>query len=655
MRLADRDANSRQALKTRKRRQRYLPPEASTASIDSVSGEPIFAKSFSEYSSPSECLTCEYPVNANFKKLRDDVEKLANASSLNFGSGNSVDMFLVLYEVGFSRYEIVDNLKGYTTDDEELEGFVMDLFDVFLKHAPNAEADLSIVANSSKKIYPQASANNKPDHSTLSSPSKASKQSQSEIINLELYEDEEDVGQEILFQLTQEALNELIDPFLKPREDLWLEAQTTKAKRKSYREEICKAVNDPTDIFRGLVSFLKQIQITPDYPPLEPHWAQALRSEAANFSTFLRLSEARVFDTLTSQTCQKCKSKVHIGYFCESCGAASAVAQKMFTYPSTTETCAFCSANGIDRAFKNEFSNCDQCASPSARKARELQWLWEALSGDKARAELEQTQKRKEALERRRLDADWLQSLRKSRSRRTSDGVAPTSSDKQMISNNANETIAISSPSLSAGDGSPSAADSILPATPETGSHDVPVPDIEEHEAHEYDVQRAHVVRTLQSSIDIFDQGDDPQETKISQKSLQELLHETGFEVENGWQNPHGESPVQHPPRSTSLPDTSHSYPASDAHLYIDPTLPQNRPNSAPQVPGCPSNELAKPEPPDWATLRYWAALTILEAEDEQFRGGPGRLSEQEFLDIMLGERGKGLEFVGDWMNMTAF
>lgn len=54
----------------------------------------------------------------------------------------------------------------------------------------------------------------------------------------EVPEAEKDVGREILYQVTQEGLNELLDPIFEQREDLAIMVQRTKRERKNFRSRI---------------------------------------------------------------------------------------------------------------------------------------------------------------------------------------------------------------------------------------------------------------------------------------------------------------------------------------------------------------------------------------------------------------------------------
>lgn len=92
----------------------------------------------------------------------------------------------------------------------------------------------------------------------------------------------------------------------------------------------------------------------------------------------------------------------------------------------------------------------------------------------------------------------------------------------------------------------------------------------------------------------------------------------------------------------TEEPPNSHIIQAS----LPDPTLPQNRPNSSLSTPLLPS----LPE----QRLRFLLAMEMIEAEDAE-RGGPGRISFDEFLELWMGDKEEKLKFVGSWIEMASF
>ena len=112
-------------------------------------------------------------------------------------------------------------------------------------------------------------------------------------------------------------------------------------------------------------------------------------------------------------------------------------------------------------------------------------------------------------------------------------------------------------------------------------------------------------------------------------------------------------------------------------YLSTDPTLPQNDPSrpsspSTSQETTTPSHSHASPAvpktspstsspPPMNSTspisderLIFLIACDQIEAEDEA-RGGPGRLSYDEFDEVMTGCKGHSLGFIGEWLEMARF
>lgn len=93
---------------------------------------------------------------------------------------------------------------------------------------------------------------------------------------------------------------------------------------------------------------------------------------------------------------------------------------------------------------------------------------------------------------------------------------------------------------------------------------------------------------------------------------------------------------------TTEEPPNNHII--EDSHP--DPTLPQHRPNSIPSTPPLPSLPVER--------LRLLVAMDMIEAEDAE-RGGPGRISFDEFVELWMGNKGQELKFVGSWIEMASF
>jgi Ca2+-binding EF-hand superfamily protein len=73
------------------------------------------------------------------------------------------------------------------------------------------------------------------DFDTRSNPSTSSRSVPERWGGMEIPDAERDAGKEILYQVTQQAFNELLDPFFKEKEDLAVLAAATKADREKYK------------------------------------------------------------------------------------------------------------------------------------------------------------------------------------------------------------------------------------------------------------------------------------------------------------------------------------------------------------------------------------------------------------------------------------
>lgn len=90
--------------------------------------------------------------------------------------------------------------------------------------------------------------------------------------------------------------------------------------------------------------------------------------------------------------------------------------------------------------------------------------------------------------------------------------------------------------------------------------------------------------------------------------------------------------------------------------LPFPPRLPPPSPlpPTFPQLKTVPAATPPAISPPPHSRLQRLALLDEVEREDKE-RGGKGRLSFDEFEEIMKGERGKKLGFVGAWIEMASF
>ena len=97
---------------------------------------------------------------------------------------------------------------------------------------PQAQARPSYHSRSSSKVR---FAEDMDDFDTRSNPSTSSRSVPERWGGIEIPDAEKDAGKEILYQVTQQAFNELLDPLFKDLEDLAIEVAITKEERDQYR------------------------------------------------------------------------------------------------------------------------------------------------------------------------------------------------------------------------------------------------------------------------------------------------------------------------------------------------------------------------------------------------------------------------------------
>lgn len=179
-----------------------------------------------------------------------------------------------------------------------------------------------------------------------------------------------------------------------------------------------------------------------------------------------------------------------------------------------------------------------------------------------------------------------------------------------------------------------------------------------------------------QAAIDAVEMSDDDDEEPTeeekaqnsdekppSQKSLKELLEETGFEIitdDAGFETLVATDPrnaVNHGAPGETVGDQEEALP--DLSTEHDPTLPQFRPNTPPSTtqgtsyPFIPHPSTPKPtRRVSKAVLQYWKRLTIQE-QRAKTRGGWGKLSFDEFEDIYRSQeyQGNRLDYLGSWID----
>ena len=462
-------------------------------------------------------------------------------------------------------------------------------------------------------------------------------------------EPEKDVGREVLYQVTQEALNELLDPVFRLREDLALAAVRTRRMRERHRLEIIASVKDPRTIKGHLDIFQKRWRLKSQYLQTAYLGAQEIDETfgADELLTFMSRTEAGELDSTTGERCSRCKMKgveswIWARKFC-GCGNPSAEAREHVPIDSGPSVlCPDCGER-----LPASYDGCIFCGATQKRVFDERERLWRVLRGSQEdpvrgvaqdEGELKRTPNEEpEPL----FSPEALEDLNNSVA---AFNEANASGLEMKIAQKPLDDLLAES--------------GYVPASPTITSsslHELPDPTLPQNrpnEAHDFD-PNLHLDGTSDIAISV---------SASSPHSLQQT--QTRIPSVNSEEPPRSPPPdptlPQNRPNSLTIPsaDSTKDTPASTSASTSNPELTSKASeNGAPSkhIPGQDESlddDDDAPVGPD--LLMYYAALDILEAEDRD-RGGPGRLSFAEWQEIMRGEKGPALGFLGSWIEIASF
>lgn len=563
--------------------------------------------------------------------------------------------------------EIAEDLSGYAVDFKSSRDFVTSISDSLEEIARNAGLETFIEdeipmekpldsfppsrrSRSSSKVRFQDELGTDDGHESRSRATSIS--SRSIPVNerwggFDMPEPEKDVGREVLYQVTQEAFNELLDPIFRLREDLALAALQTRRLRDKHRADIVAAVDRPFFLKKELDWYQRRWRTEP-FKEIDASGEDPFESdEAATFFTFLVLKKTGERNSMTCEKCSQCARKgevfwIGIGEFCGKCGSPSRIAREEHQEQSTIRTpCASCAEKGEEVFLYPGANGCTKCGHPSPQYASESTWLQDIISGQSS-----QPASRVVAIsEEENIDEDARQGSRSTSAPET----APDVDNFVAVSNEVDphsleEDIAIGRRRL----------DELLANLRRSRLPDPTLPQNRPNR-----ISLAEAARILSEPPDSITPPDPtlPQHRPNSPEFWNDEIV--------GSIRPPDPAVVQNIPRNSSPPP--------------DPTLPQYRSDTDAcidyvidsdhtmqklvkgRIQASSSDYLAIPStqqkrthetPPDLNTLRYYAALDMIEAEDKQ-RGGPGRLSFKEWDQVMKGEKGNALGFLGTWLDIA--
>ncbi len=174
----------------------------------------------------------------------------------------------------------------------------------------------------------------------------------------------------------------------------------------------------------------------------------------------------------------------------------------------------------------------------------------------------------------------------------------------------------------------------------------------------------SYVIEPLRSILS-FVKNSDPMEQEVLRPE-----YKPSNEGESAVRTPGNSAAALEARTSSDLNENPQGSPCSSfsSDISPDPTLPHNRADSVPAQATSPvdassskKNRVSSRRPfgfpvprPTPGRLLFLLAMDYID-EDDQKRGGPGRLSFDEFKEVFTGTEGPSMGFLGAWLDMAVF
>ena len=483
----------------------------------------------------------------------------------------------------------------------------------------------------------------------------------------EIPEPEKDVGREILYQVTQEAFNELLDPVFRLREDLALAVQRTKSVREKCRPLIILTIKDPWAIKRQFDMYQRRWRREP-FATRDPSGTEEW-DEAENYYTFLvrsRLIRDRpemgltTGDGVTQEKCPRCAEKgvknwIMLGKYCSGhCGYPS-IGRK--DAPTKVERCPRCAESGKEEYIGGErgFEFCVKCSMPSAAVIEERAKLWSIISHGAPlpdnRENLNNAGKEEAHSENELVNqGDGMLQIEAAHASEhfreafkmletPSTGKSPIQTPLDTLLKEADYAAIsslCSSPTL----------DPTLPQNRPTDSSPPPSPPDDRPESHIHPLLN-DAADIQDAAVDSEDGATDLEDAATEKEDDVADNDNDAVEPEYNTRDDEDDAASDEPNRTSdrnSITSDSDSVSEGNARIIHDKhgiSLDKHL-----------TGDLLCSAEPD--RLIWYAVLDMIEHEDEE-RGGPGRLNFEEFEEIMKGDKGSKLGFLDSWIEMASF
>lgn len=624
---------------------------------------------------------------------------------------------------GFQSTDLIEVMDGFSPDPKEVRGFLSSFEELLSRMAreveqqPHYKANLEGPSTLTKRRFPEIhideqdiAGDDTGDRfrpTNLHSSRHGALDGSNDASRSQGLESEPDFAQEVLFAVTEEALNELLDPVFRLREDLALQALVETEERSKNRAEIIACVATHRSLFavkNELERYLRrwrQKNNNPPPPPYDDHL------ETHPFAQFMNQMFNGVTNNVTGKACSECSqngqtSWVRVGDFCNRRQYHSTTPLDQGEgrrledeHTSPAEACPMCALMGEEESWITDLY-CNQCGEPCTRliaeEARLRQFIESGVGSVGPEFGMLDPQ----------LSTEQSPPLDLSPSKGLDGEEMITNSPPREGSYSESEEAGL----RNAAQAEQSAVDNLAEDSYQQ-SMSAKEPTSEYTDTASYP-EMAH---DLHQSVASFNARDpDRIEAAIASKPLNDLLAESGYtasiEVENICTEPTMPDPTmpQNRPNAVPLPQVSGTLLARDVSCsssarsspvesqksrdMLDQQQAERKnekkqqrreeserhqgasnPNaeipaddedvkvatkskSTRDTPNCDNN--GSGHNPREAIYKYWACLDLIEAEDRE-RGGPGRINFEEFEEIMQGEKGNALAFLASWVEIGAF